>query len=85
MKHSKGIVEFRMTALETIQTFHLTKSALAGVMCAPYSRVAIMVEEFKRNKFVVVDDKRLYLTIKGHRILSRYQRLLKDLNIRTAA
>ena len=83
MNHNKGVVELRMAVLKTVKTFHLTRSAISGVIGTPYNRMVGIIAEFERNKLVEITDKKIYLTSKGQRILARYDSLLKDLNIRT--
>ena len=83
MKHRRGVVEIRMAILESVKNLHFTRSATAALMGLLYKRANAIMDELERNKLISAPNRDLFLTPKGQSILTRYNKLVKDLNIGT--
>ena len=83
MKNRRGPIELRMLTLESIDALDFSRSSIAAMLGVPWARMKPIMAELERNKLVYTEEKRLFLTTKGKRIISRYNRLVRDINIRT--
>ena len=83
MHYRRNPVDTRMKALKIVKEFAVTRTALGTLMSMPYKESIVVLKHLESNKFIVREDKRLYLTLKGQRVLTRYNSLVKDLHIKT--
>ena len=83
MNHRRGPIEIRMAIMESVKNLNFTRSATAALMGLLYKRANAILDELEHNKLISVTNRNLFLTPKGQGILTRYNRLVKDLNVGT--